>query len=155
MRGIDHAEFWNCVAIAPSGCWLWTGAMFKTGYGAITINGKSFRAHRIAFGLANGYWPGRYHVLHSCDNPACCRPDHLHLSTNADNQREKAERGRASRGEGRWSAKLTEEAVRDIRTSGAPYSWGLCQRFAKKYGVAPETIRWVLIGRTWKHVKVA
>jgi hypothetical protein len=32
------------------------------------------------------------HVLHRCHNPACFRPEHLYLGTNADNVRDRIAR---------------------------------------------------------------
>lgn len=49
------------------------------------------------------------------------------------------------------AAKLTPEAVRDIRQTAGPY--GSKRRLAKKYGISVRAIRGVLSGATWKHVK--
>jgi hypothetical protein len=80
------------------GCWVWMGGRQKLmGYGKISLNGKDFLTHRVAWELANGPIPADMQVLHSCDNPPCCNPAHLHLGTHADNMREKTERGRTTR----------------------------------------------------------
>lgn len=76
------------------GCWLWKGARLNgKGYGSFF--GKI--ASRIAYERRHGAIPFGYSVLHSCDTPACVNPEHLHLGTNADNVREKCERGRQYR----------------------------------------------------------
>jgi hypothetical protein len=33
-------------------------------------------------------------VLHRCDNPKCCRPDHLQIGTIADNNHDRDAKGR-------------------------------------------------------------
>ena len=59
------------------------------------------------------------YVLHRCDNPACCNPDHLWAGTqkeNIDDMHRKGRYGRpAARGERHGRAKLTDEHVRQIR----------------------------------------
>ena len=72
------------------------------GYGRIWFNGKSTGTHRVAWELANGPIPDGLHVLHHCDNPPCCETEpsdaypegHLFLGTEADNQADKAAKGR-------------------------------------------------------------
>ena len=64
-----------------TGCWNWTGAKTGDGYGNVKRGGKSIRAHRYAFEKFVGPIPNGACVLHSCDNPACCRPDHLRVGS--------------------------------------------------------------------------
>lgn len=72
------------------GCWLWTGALDKAGYGCITWRGKSTRVHRVAFimSLEDGETPleDRVPVIHTCHEARCARPDHL--ISGADVQRD-------------------------------------------------------------------
>jgi hypothetical protein len=56
-------------------------------------------------------------------------------------------RGRHPRGEEVYLAKLTEEAVQDIRTSPAT-NYAL----AEEYGVSRRAIQFARSGRNWKHV---
>lgn len=91
-------RFWNGLDRSSGECWLWTGALDRDGYGATHFVGVAKKAHRVAFALTNGPIPKGGCVLHRCDTPHCCRPDHLYLGTPADNARDREERGR-----GRWS----------------------------------------------------
>jgi HNH endonuclease len=80
-----------------TGCLIWTGShkgMHKNGrYGTIAVS-----THRLAWELANGPIPEGMHVLHRCDTPACCNPDHLFLGTQTDNMADKTRKGRARNG---------------------------------------------------------
>lgn len=82
----------------PNGCMEWTRSGSWFGYGLMKINYKNVPTHRLAWELTNGPIPAGLCVLHKCDNPPCCNPDHLELGTIADNNRQKAERGRANKG---------------------------------------------------------
>jgi hypothetical protein len=98
-------RFWEKVNKLPGedACWEWTGHGDRDGYGRLKNEdrprGKSVRAHRYSWIIANGPIPNGMGVLHDCDNPACVRPSHLKLGTAADNQRDKSvrRRGRVSR----------------------------------------------------------
>lgn len=73
---------------------MWTGSQWAGGYGSFGYEGTVQSAHRVAYQLAFGPIPDGMHVLHSCDNPPCVNPAHLHIGTHTDNMREKVSRGR-------------------------------------------------------------
>jgi hypothetical protein len=137
-----------------AGCWLWRGSKRGGGYGQFSIKGKLHAAHRVAFELYNGPIPDGLCVCHKCDVRECVNPDHLFLGTQADNVRDRDEKGRTSKGKKHALAKrhalakLTEAAVRDIRTKRMTQV-----EFAKLYGVSPVTICLAQRGETWAHVK--
>lgn len=88
-------------SVDPStGCWNWTGATDKDGYGylASATNGVrwSKKAHRASYEEFIGPIPEGEMVLHSCDNPPCINPAHLHLGDHKVNAQEMVERGRAN-----------------------------------------------------------
>ena len=73
-----------------TGCWLWRGRRDKWGYGRITVAHRRWSVHRLAATVYLDLDPAsELHVLHRCDNPACFRPDHLYVGTNADNVRDR------------------------------------------------------------------
>jgi hypothetical protein len=155
VRAPVEVRFWRFVdkgSRAP--CWEWTGARQTTGYGVTSLTGGRasgrIGAHRLSYQMHCGEIPEGMVIMHSCDNPWCVNPDHLSVGTHAENTADMHTKGRANRPIGSQSsvAKLTEEAVREIRASS------LSQRkLAEKYGVGATTIRNALHGRYWSHVK--
>jgi hypothetical protein len=85
----------NNLLEVESGCWEFIGGRTGSGYGAIT-NGRGYYkgAHVLAYEIENGPIPEGKFVLHSCDNPACCRPEHLFLGTLQDNKDDEVAKGR-------------------------------------------------------------
>jgi len=85
-------RFW--AKVDQSGeCWTWTASQ-TGGYGLIGTPKGNDRAHRVSWVMANGPIPDGLHVLHTCDNPLCVRPDHLFLGTNEDNIMDRIKKGR-------------------------------------------------------------
>lgn len=60
-----------------SGCWLWLAAHDRNGYGFISVAGKQYRAHRVAYEAYRGPIPSGLVIDHLCRNPACVNPNHL------------------------------------------------------------------------------
>lgn len=100
-----------------SGCIRFTGHLDGEGYGRIMVARVKYMAHRLSYYLNNGPIPDGYVVRHKCDNPSCINPEHLEVGTQADNIADKVSRGRQARGSGVGRAILTEESVREIRSS--------------------------------------
>jgi hypothetical protein len=132
-----------------SGCWLWTGATFKSGYGQLLRDNKKVHAHRIAWNLYRGSIPDGLYVLHKCDVHPCVNPHHLFLGTHADNMADMIAKNLqdAPRGERQHCAKLTEAQIIDIRTSTDSL-----RAMARKYNVRYSNISMIRRRQTWKHI---
>src|SRR5215831_69343 len=171
-----EVRFWPKVQ-KSDGCWLWTAAKQRTGYGKISAGGAGaglLLAHRVAWELANGPIPPGLCVLHHCDNPPCVNPIHLWLGTIKDNgldmsrkgrgvlqkHPERAARGKQNgaythpekvlRGERVGRSKLTAEQVKEIRSK---YSDGVrIAQLAREFGVCWSNVKWIVSGVHWAHV---
>lgn len=146
-------RFWALVN-KSEGCWLWAGSVSSWGYGRFGLSHrKNVTASRLAWILTHGSIPEGQCVLHKCDVPACCNPDHLFLGTHQDNMTDKTRKGRQARnfgmhaGEKSPTAKLTQEQVLEIRQSKEKLLV-----LANRYGVAFQTISKVRNGNRWRHI---
>jgi hypothetical protein len=136
-------------------CWVWTGAITRSGYGKFSVARKAWeRAHVVSRVLVHGPVAGGHFVLHHCDNPACVRPSHLFTGTAKDNAQDMIKKGRwgypAARGERNAGAKVTGEQVIAIRERFA--AGELREVLAAEYGITPDSIGDIVSGRSWRHV---
>jgi hypothetical protein len=147
----EAACFWSRCERGPmTRCWCWKSRMRRAkGYGAFGLRGTTYSAHRIAYLLEKGTDPAGHCVCHSCDTPGCCNPSHLFVGTVADNNRDKALKGRAfsSPGESHPNAKLTAEVVRVIRASCEPQS-----ALAERYGTTQANVSLIQNRKAWRHI---
>lgn len=104
-RMTDHERLFKFIKKDPqTGCWLWQKRTDAFGYGRFHIAldsrkrgpRKFFGAHQYAYQLLRGPVPDGMCVLHHCDNPPCCNPNHLFLGTPADNMRDMIAKGRGA-----------------------------------------------------------
>ena len=68
-----------------SPCWIFLGIQNSSGYGQLLRNGEFRAAHRVSWLIHNGPIPDGLWVLHACDQPSCCAPDHLWLGSQQEN----------------------------------------------------------------------
>jgi len=145
-------------------CWLWTGGLFRGGYGKVRGAGKTRKAHRVAYELVTGQAPPDLLACHRCDVPACVNPGHIFFGTVADNNADREAKGRTARGvrSGMYThpesrsigsangrARLSEESARAI---ARPFAAGESQRaLAVEFEVSKATIGNVTSGAYWRH----
>lgn len=68
------------------GCWVWTAARDRHGYGQVLFGGKMRRAHRVVWEVLKGSQP-ELELDHLCRNPPCVNPAHLEPVTHRENMR--------------------------------------------------------------------
>ncbi len=144
-------DFWSKVVKIENGCWTWNGLHDSNGYGLVNVDGVKTRCHRVAFTLTNGPVEKGKYVCHRCDNPGCCRPDHLFAGTALDNSRDCAEKGRNCRGEKNWAARLKEDDIRQIRRlyGGGGY---LQREVGVLFGISQMHVYKIVHHKIWKHI---
>jgi hypothetical protein len=151
-RTDETARFDEWVEKQEGGCWLWAGWLSPRGYGYLTVwrDGKwrKSRVHRLSYERHVGPIPPGMLVCHSCDVRNCVNPDHLFLGTDADNQADKARKGRTNtpRGERSHFAKLTEEIVAEMRRLYPQVSQS---RLAKMFGTSQANVSRIVNGKAW------
>lgn len=150
-------RFWAKVEKTET-CWIWTNGVNTSGYGSFwdgtkRPNGRPRMASAHVWAYRHFVGPqGGLDTLHRCDTPRCVNYERcLFLGTRADNNRDRAEKGRSARGETHPHVKLTEVQAREIiqmyRAGGQTHA-GLAQQF----DVSKSTIGHLITGRTWAHI---
>lgn len=142
--------FWSMVDQSGD-CWPWLGRLDRGGYGRLGFYDRNWWAHRLALHLSGTTVPAEMDVLHRCDNPRCCRPDHLFLGTAKDNARDMVAKGRqrGPKGETHHLAKLNIDDVQWIRTLQGLVRPGV---MAKGFGISHAALHSIVHGKSWKGV---
>lgn len=136
----------------PEACWPWVSHRNEKGYGVLKSRVRrdstgSHMAHRISYEIANGPIPDGLMILHRCDNPPCCNPNHLYAGTAAENTADmiSKDRGVAPAGLANGKAKISDEQVREIHALRA--SGLLLREIATRMGVSDHHIGQIIRGK--------
>lgn len=133
-----------------------TRSLAPEGYALVAKPGVSSRCvmlHRLVYCKHNNMpleaIRGKV-IRHSCDNPRCINPLHLLIGTRADNNRDRAERGRSAKSVPSRQ-KLTDVQCQEIRLRYDPTRVGTSApngvlQLARDYGVDTKVIYKVLRG---------
>jgi hypothetical protein len=149
----DRPEvFWSKVDIrGEDECWNWKLTIHSTGVGHYCLAHKTLKAHRVAWSYTYGDIPKGLCVCHHCDNRKCCNPKHLFLGTQADNMKDKCNKGRQPFGTKCTFSKLTEQQVLDIREKYTHNIYSQCL-LSEKYNVSRSAIVSIALRHNWKHL---
>lgn len=150
-------------SIPEGGCWIWHGNKVKPGNGfvyGIIVTGskkdnskKSERAHRVSYKAFIGDIPNSLLVCHTCDVPLCINPDHLFLGTYADNNADRARKGRSAfrKGEANPFAIITDEIALQIISEPEGIK---NMALAKKYNLNHRVVYDIRTGKRWGHLRM-
>ena len=142
-----EARFFRHTEWRENGCLEWIAAKNDRGYGMFNRIPNTILAHRMAYILAHGEIEKFSVIMHTCDNPSCVNVEHLRLGSHLENQRDKMAKGRGNNGERHYKAKLTDEQVREIRSSPL-----LQRELAKKFGISRCHISEIQTRKNWTHI---
>jgi len=151
-----YERFWSKIdrtpGLGPNGdCWLWIGCADEKGYGRFEFRRKKWFAHRLAWAFAKQAIP-QEDLLHSCDTPSCCNPDHLREGTQAENVQDAIDRGRFAIGSKSGVSVINEAIAAQVkRHLGSGKSPKVV---AEEIGIAKHIVQDIKRGQTWRHVEI-
>ena len=149
MTPCDKERFWAKVNVgAENECWEWKDKLNSDGYGQLSVGGrenqKKLTAHRVAKTLSEGKeLPDDKILMHMCDNPPCCNPNHLVLATHQENMDDMVQKQRSAVSFG--NAKINWDIVDDIRSSNLTG-----KELSKMYGISGASISEIRNNKSWK-----
>lgn len=153
-------RFWEKVQKAePNECWDWLASTNTDGYGQFAFYPESggkkanLQAHQIAYFLEHGNIPEGICICHTCDNPKCNNHRHLFAGTQADNTRDRDQKGRhiCFRGSENATARLTEDQVQKIRILWFGEHIHV-NDIAASFDVSVSCIKGIVYGPNWRHL---
>lgn len=125
---------------------------YSSGYAILNLRNKSRKwsigVHALVALVFLGPTPSGMEVDHIDGNRRNNRADNLRFVTPSENINGSV--GRGHRGEKRWNATLTNDAVRQIREMKR--NGETVKNIAEKLAVSESQCYHVLSGRSWKHV---
>ncbi len=137
-----------------TGCWNWTGQVFKGGYGVfkcISVKKGPMNASRASWIVQNGPIAStKIKVCHTCDNRLCVNLDHLFLGSMKENMEDCVSKDRMNKGSDRPQSKLDEDKVAELKKLHAE-GWSYRQ-LGELYGVSSSVCHRADKGTTWRHV---
>lgn len=146
--------------ITKSGdCWLWTAGKAGKGYGIIgeydPITKKTNKTyiHRLSYEMSIGVIPDGYVIMHRCDIPNCCNPEHLTAGTQKQNIHDAIKKKRFTgwpvfKGSNHGMSIVTEDDVKKMRKDTRKY-----KDIADDYGLSVKQVSKIKLRQAWTHVE--
>ena len=151
-----------------SACLVWQGARDKNGYGIIQVDGRPEKVHRVVWFISHGPIPRGLVVRHAvCDNPPCCRLEHLAIGTHKDNADDRVGHGRQRNatgdqhgmrrhpearrhGEANGASTISDSTVERI---GAAHQTGMFtqREIARFFGISQSHVGRIVRGESRSH----
>lgn len=133
-------------------CRLWVGAKHKQGYGMMRYKGKMRTVHSVIAELKYGEKPTKYtgtRVTRTCDNVACCNPDHIVQVTHSQVMTSFVKTRKPKRGA---RAELSREQVVEIRNY-PDEGWGTNEKLARKFKINSSSVGKIRRGETYQWIQ--
>lgn len=108
--------------------------------------------HRLVAEAFIGPRPPGMEACHGPGGKADNRVANLRYDTHSGNMADRLRDGTDGRGSKNPAAKLTEEAVADIRSRASAGKRGIQKRLADEYNVSPLTISFIVRRKLWTHI---
>ena len=147
------SRFWPKVnKNGPNGCWIWTGARTRQGYGTIGPGGRGtpILVHRFSYSIHKGPLPDKGVIMHICDVPACVNPDHLVAGTQSQNILDAVAKGRQKTCEDNPTSKLKNH---DVIMMKRMYENGVLKsHIAKMFGVSKTWVKKIVTNQVWRRL---
>jgi hypothetical protein len=145
IRVFETGEVWSRSAWRKAGT-----SINKNGYVVVQANGRRTTAHRLVLTAFSGPpKPGEL-ARHLDGDPGHNDLGNLVWGTGRENWDDARKHGTAQIGERHGLAKLTEDQVRQIRST--PRRYGSSRDLANEFGVSKTLIQKIRSGEIWKHV---
>jgi hypothetical protein len=122
----------------------------RSPYTIMTVDGRRIGSHVFVCTEVHGTAPAGHQVAHSCGNARCVNQRHLRWATSKDNAADRILHGTSGRGESNPAAKLTVAEVLEVRS--AVEAGESKSSVARRYGVSPRLVRFIVQRRKWKHL---
>ena len=82
----------NCPTPFGGPCLIWRHQLDAYGYGTLRLDGKTSKAHRVAYEMSRGSLPEGMFILHMCHRRSCIQPAHLYAGTRKQNAEDREAR---------------------------------------------------------------
>lgn len=114
---------------------------------------KSFEIHRLVAKHFLSNFDETLQVNHIDGCKTNNNVTNLEMVTQSENLQHASKHGlfNSVKGEKHWCAKLTEEQIKEIKQKYIPKVYTQ-QMLADEYNVSRSTIKFILKGKTWKHI---